>query len=217
MIDHLINKTDTFEIVRDKIAAILLTECANQKARATAAGKDPKDWDFRVFQERSNAWEEFRGGNESPTPIVNILFDSMELDTSAGNTVEWQKYTSIYHMDIYVRGVAKGQQAGDQDAALRSHKALRLVRNILMASRYTYLGLQGTVWGRSIPNIQVFRPDANDDMAQNIIGARIVFRVVFTEVSPQATPVTLEAVGVELIRRENGEVLLALEYPYDGD
>ena len=217
MIGKLIDKYDTFEIVRDKIAAILLLETADQVRMAVNAGKDPEGWDLRVFAERSNAWEEFRDGTESPTPIVNITYDNSEMDGTSGSTVESQKYTATYNLDCFAMGISAGEQVGDQDASLRIHRVVRLVRNILMAGVYTRLDLKGIVWDRRVPSITVFRPDAADDMAQNIIGARLVFRVIFTEQSPQVESVPLEIIGVGLERAETGEVLINLEYQYDGN
>ena len=46
----LIDKLDTFEIVRDEIAAILATEIASQEALA-AGEPDPTLWRLRVFLE----------------------------------------------------------------------------------------------------------------------------------------------------------------------
>lgn len=218
MIGKLIDKYDTFEIVRDKIAAILLTEVADQRRLAADAGKDPNDWDLRIFTERSNVWEQFRDGTEEPaTPIVNITYETSEMDGASGDTVHSQKYTATYHLDCYAMGVNQGTQQGDQDAALRIQAVVRLVRNILMAGTYTRLGLLGIVGDRRVQSMTVFRPDASDEMAQNIIGARIIFRVTFNEESPQVEAVPLEIIGVELHRAETGEILLELEYQYDGN
>ena len=43
-IQALIDKQDSFEIVRDKIGLILASESASQQALATAAAKDPDLW-----------------------------------------------------------------------------------------------------------------------------------------------------------------------------
>ena len=59
----LIDKQDSFEIVRDQIAAILKTEITSQIALATTAGKpNPDDWKLRIFSERANPWEQFLNG-----------------------------------------------------------------------------------------------------------------------------------------------------------
>ena len=77
-IPTLIDKQDTFEIVRDQIATILVTEIVSQQALAVADGKDPDLWKVRIYTERSNAWEQFL---EVPpvdeSPICNIWYDKI--------------------------------------------------------------------------------------------------------------------------------------------
>ena len=51
---------------------------------------------------------------------------------------------------------------------------------------------------------------------QNIIGARLVFRVTFNELSPQVEAVPLELLSIQVKRAENGEILLQTEYEYNG-
>lgn len=219
MIGELIDKIDTFELVRDKIAAIMLTEISNQQRLAIEGGKDPEDWNLRIFSERSNAWEQFQDGTETPgTPIVNITYENSELDASAaGSTVESQKYAATYNIDCYAMGVSTGTQQGDENAALRIHAVVRLVRNILMSGEYTRLGLTGIVGDRRVQSVTVFRPDASDEMAQKIVGARLVFRVTFNEHSPQVNGPALEIIGVQLKRAETGEIFLQMEYAQNGD
>lgn len=215
----LIDRLDAFEIVRDQIAAILVLEVARQQELATAAGKDPELWGLRVFTERSNPSEIFREGDL--TPIVNIWYGGTEFDYQASDTVEHQKGIGTYNIDVYAAGesfeTAEGQECSDEVAARNSHRAIRLVRNILMSNTSVYLGLRGLVWSRRVQSITPYQPDANDDMTQQIIGARVAFRVVFSEVSPQAETVPLELLSVQMKRKETGEIILNLEYEYNVD
>ena len=86
-----------------------------------------------------------------------------------------------------------------------------------MSNTQTYLGLRGLVWSRRVQNVTTFQPDAADDMTQQIVGARVAFRVVFNEQSPQAETVPLELLSVKIKRAETGEILVNLEYDYNGD
>ena len=52
----LIDKQDSFEIVRDQIAGILYENQLAQQALAVTAGKDPALWELRVFTEATNPW-----------------------------------------------------------------------------------------------------------------------------------------------------------------
>ena len=223
MIDKLIDKQDNFEIIRDQIAAILKLNITNQQALASSAGKNPELWDLRVFLERNNPWEEFQDADGPRPPIVNVWFDSSDNDDRASDTVERQKYTGVYNIDIYTCGTsvetAEGHAPGDMDSALTLHRAIRLVRNIIMAGEYTYLGFpRGAnqfVWGgRKVAAINIFQPAADDATTQNIMGARIVFRVPFNETSPQVDPVPLEFLSIQVKRAETGEILLVTEYDY---
>ena len=142
----LIDKQDNFEIIRDQIAAILTTEIASQQALATAAAKDPDEWKLRIFTERSNPWEQYLNNPEAdPSPIVNVWFENDKFDPSGSNIDERQKTEAVYNIDCYGYGVSEdviagGHKPGDREAAFEVQKALRLVRNILMAAEYTYLG-----------------------------------------------------------------------------
>lgn len=219
MITELIDKQDSFEIIRDQIAAILVTEVANQMQLATDGGKDPNDWKLRVFKERSNPWEQLLNEQADRSPIVNVWFDNTNFDPGAGSTVERQKTEGVFNIDCYGYGLSEdepggGHKPGDREAALEVHKAIRLVRNILMAGSYTYLGLRGLVWQRWPQSITVFQPQLDGRQMQQIVGARVAFRVVFNEFSPQVTPETLELLSVTVDKLETGELLVNADYQY---
>lgn len=219
MITELIDKQDSFEIIRDQIAAILVTEVANQMQLATDGGKDPDAWKLRVYKERSNPWEQLLNEQASRSPIVNVWFDNTSFDPGAGSTVERQKTEGVFNIDCYGYGLSEdepggGHKPGDREAALEVHKAIRLVRNILMAGPYTYLGLRGLVWQRWPQSITVFQPQLDGRQMQQIVGARVAFRVVFNEFSPQVTSENLELLSVTVDELETGELLVSADYEY---
>jgi hypothetical protein len=213
----LIDKQDTFEIIRDQIGAILVTEVASQMVLATAAGKDANDWKIRVFSERSNPWDDFN--DNDTTPLVNVSFDNSNFALNKSNISERQASETVYNIDCYGYGVSKnnvagGHLPGDEQAAKNVQKTIRLVRNILMAAEYTYLGLRGTVWQRFPQSITVFQPQLDGRQIPHIVGARIAFSVSFNEFSPQVEPVVLELLSVDVLRAENGELILEADYNY---
>lgn len=224
-IAELIDKVDGFEVVRDQIAAILLVEATEQMRLAAAARKDPKLWRLRVFSERSNPWDEFssapdRNAVEATAPIVNVCFDNCSFDRSASNVVERQRAIGVYHIDCYGYGLSaddggSGHVPGDEDAALEAHRAVRLVRNILMAGAYTYLGMRGVVGRRFPESIQVFQPQIDGRAVQHVVAARITLQVEFNELSPQVQGQPLELVSVSVIRAETGELLLRADFPVE--
>ena len=107
-----------------------------------------------------------------------------------------------------------GHTPGDKAAAYQVQKALRLVRNILMAAQYTFLGLQGLVWQRWPLSVTVFQPQTDNGQIQKVVGARLALQVTFNEFSPQVEPEVLELLRVEVHRKEDGELVLASEYDY---
>lgn len=223
VLQTLIDKQDNFEIIRDQIAAILKLEIVNQQVLAAAALKDPDDWKLRIFSERSNPWEQWVNVDDPATvdksPLINVWFDNSTFDPSASNVSERQKCEAVYNIDCYGYGISEdvpagGHKPGDRDAALKVHKALRLIRNILMASENTYLQLQGLVWTRWPQAITSFQPQMDGRQIQQIVGARLAFRVVFNEHSPQYVAETLEFLSIDVKRTEDGEIVAEADYDY---
>jgi len=215
----LIDKQDTFEIIRDQIAAILALEVTNQKALAVIAAKDPALWDLKIYTERSNPWEQYDSDNPDPTPIVNIWFDTVQFDKSASNLVERQKGTGVFNIDCYAIGVSQtdgaGHKPGDKEAALNVQRAVRLVRNILMAAENMYLQLtRGVAWDRIPQAITIFQPAIDARQIQQIVGARLAFNVSYNEFSPQVVGEILELLSVDVIRTEDGQIVAEADYVY---
>lgn len=219
MIDALIDKQDSFEIIRDQIGAILATEIASQMALATAAGKDPDAWKLRIYSERSNPWEVLLNEQSDKSPVINIWYDNSNFDPRASNAIERQKAEAFYNIDCFGFGLSAddatgGHLAGDKEAALEVQKAIRLIRNILMAGTYTYLGLRGLVWSRWPQSVTVFQPQIDARQMQQIVGARLSLKVVFNEFSPQVPETTLELLSASVNRSEDGELIVAADYDY---
>lgn len=220
MIQTLIDRPDTFEVVRDQIALILATEVENQKALAVAEGKDPAEWDLKIYTERSNAWEAFQDNTaEEQAPIVNVWFDSSSFPRGNGDTVTRQAAAGIFNVDIVAVGKSRpdgsgGQIPGDAEAALNAQRGLRLVRSILMASNYTYLNLRNLVWGRWPSDVKTFQPPTGARSAQNVLGARLALAVEYNEFAPQHVGQELELLSTTINRAEDGQVLLGADYDY---
>lgn len=222
VLENLIDKQDNFEVVRDQIALILVTEVANQIALA-AAKPNPEDWKLRIFTERSDAWEQFLDIEDSTdlSPLVNIWYDTGSFPKDKGDTIERQQHVATYNIDCYGVGVASdvaagGHTPGDKEGALVVQRAVRLVRNILMAALNHRLQLDpaavgiGIRWPQSIVS---FQPQLDSNPIQHIHGARIALEVTFNEFSPQITPETLALVSVGVKRAEDGQIILEADYP----
>lgn len=222
-IDTLIAKTDNFELVRDEIAAILTLESENQQTLALAAGEDERLWKLRVFVERSNPWSEFQDEHEQidAAPVVNVWFDDSTIDLKRSNLVERQGTDGTFNVDVYGYGISEetldyeGELThipGDERAAREAHRAARLVRNILMAGAYTYLGMRGVVGRRWFQSIKSFQLPLDDRAAQRVKGVRLALRVDFNEFSPQVQGQPFELLHVDVKRKETGQLYFAAEY-----
>lgn len=208
MIDHLIDKQDVVEIIRDQVAAILAQETISQTEKAGGSS----EWTFRVFKETTNIWENLPG-----TPVVNVFWQSSEFDLSKSDIVQRQHSTALIYVDCYASGVSydteTGHVAGDQEAARQVQQTVRLVRNILMSANYTYLDLRGYVNRRWIDSITLFQPEDDAQNAYHVLAGRIALRVEFNEFSPQVTPVEIEGIDIEV--EDNGQVIINASYQGD--
>jgi hypothetical protein len=220
-IAELIDKQDNSELVRDQIAAILLAETEQQQVLAPLAGKSAALWKLRIYTERSNPWDEFNDGDQTAvdtSPIVNISLDSVTFDPKSSNSVERQKAVGVYHVDVYGYAVSAaseyGHEPGDEAAAVEVQRAMRLVRNVLMAGHYVYLAMRGTVWRRWPERVQIFQPQMDGRPIQHVIAARLTLNVEFNETSPQVQGQPLDLITWQTKRASDGRVMFETHYDF---
>lgn len=226
LISSLVDRPDTFEIVRDQIAAILLLEQQGQQDLATAAGKDPELWKLRIFTERSNPWSEWPDAedpaeavNFDTSPIVNVSFDNDTFDKARGNPVSQQQADGVFNVDVYGYGIsaddgASGHIPGDQAAALEAARGARLVRSILLSAQYINLGLRGLVANRWVGSRTSIQPAHSDRRpVQHVMAVRLALQVSYLEFAPQWDGVPLELVSIAFKRAETGEIFIAADFP----
>jgi len=214
-ITSLIDKQDTFEIIRDKIAAIIFTESAQQVALATTAGKPrPADWAVRVYTERSFPWDDY-AGNEL---LANVWFSSAVPDPRASGTVQEQTMIGTFNIDVIgfanSRANGAGHISGDEAAARVAARGVKLVRNMIMAGQYTYLDLRPIVGQRMPQQIEAFQPQFNTNAFEQAVGFRLALEVRYSEFSPQFEPDILDELSVTLQRAEDGHIYAVLEYDF---
>ena len=95
----LIDKQDNNEIVRDQIAAILAIEEAKQETLAIDAGKEPNDFGFAVFIEKSKPFEiltdntDGKASGDLKKGLINVLFDNDLFDNKNSD----QYYCCLFH------------------------------------------------------------------------------------------------------------------------
>ena len=224
-ITSLIDKQDNLELVRQAVASILVSEVTSQQALATAGAQDPRLWALRVFEERERPWTSFMEAAQKNTPqedvppIVSVRVGSADVDLAASNPVSAQTYNGQILIDCHGYGVSQGagpgHTPGDKRAADEAMRAARLVRNILMAGKYTYLGMQGIVGRRMVTSIQAYH-DEEPKAGTNIAAVRLVLAVRYGETSPQIVPEVIAGVDIDVTRLSTGEVLAAVSYGATG-
>lgn len=214
LITELIDKQDTNEIVRDQIAAILAIEVVNQRTLAIADGKDPDDYSFSVYIERSKPWE------SSEMPLVNVLFDNDRFDNKNSNQIDRQRATGTFHIDCYAKKTTTDDNEGDELSSKEADRIARLVRNILMANEYAYLALgyrelgvgNNLVTKRYVMRREKFQPDIRNEAYENIIACRLTIEVEYDEFSPQTEMEDFELLINSCQRSDDDKVLFVTEY-----
>lgn len=218
-LDSLIDKKDNFEIVGERISAILALEIASQKQLAEAAGKPMSDWSARVFSERADPWEQFESEQDDKSPIVNVWFDGSDFPLKGSDAVKRQKSESTFNIDCYGFGkssdvLGAGHSLSDKVASLETHRTIRLMRNIIMSSINTYLQMRGLVTRRWVQGITTFQPNSQERAAFHVIAARLPLKVDFYEESPQVEGVPLKYINTQVKRQEDGQMIVLADFDY---
>lgn len=209
-ITTLIDKQDNNEKIRDQIAAIYAIEIANQIELAEAAEKNPDDFSFDVYLERSAPW------TVGKLPLVNILFDNDRFDNKGSTVVDKQKVTGTFYIDCYATKDTDDTTSGDEAASKEVDRVARLARNIIMAGEYTYLCMgaresSNIVIKRSVIKREKFQPDIRTESYENIIACRLILEVEYEEYSPQVVAPDFELLINSCKRGEDGKVLFLTE------
>lgn len=219
-LESLIDKQDTIEIVRDRVALILLQNRDRQMELAEAAGEDPERFRIRVFVERAAPWEEWLEEEGAPcteAPIVNVSVESATYE-QAGSTSSRTRTTGRIRLECFGAGFhaedpAGGQVLGDERAALSTLRAARFCRNVLMAERYQLLGLRGLVGGRRFESLTMLHHEPLVRPVHPIRAAVLQLAVALNEHAPEFVGEPLEEIHVTLQRQDTGEVYLAHTFP----
>jgi hypothetical protein len=203
LIPGLIAEPDVAEIVRDQVAAILSLELQNQYQLAVAAEVPrPLDYKIKVYVENERPYDSVNA--EDLLSFINITIP--KIDIPRGNSrLGDQKEAALFHIHCAACGNTSGTFRDDKSASLRAWRVMRLVRRIVMADVYTYLGMRKTVGQRHIFLMEAGSPPASDKNALAYKVIRASLEVSFVERSIEAPSVTLEGIDYE-VEPETGEV-----------
>lgn len=183
---------DNFEIIRDKIAVILLEELQNQSLLQSNPLLDIS----KVWIERRTPF------NMSELPAINVSIGEYD---NTNKTLRQREKSVKYYIDSYVS--QKHYESNDADE-LSGKGAWKVVRNceyILQHPVYKTLGLQpGPIKHTEVQRVQAGEADTGDSAKCMVLRLEFVVEQFSTE-----TPLTIEEVTgldttVKLYETEKG-------------
>lgn len=220
-ITQLINKQDSFEIIRDQIAAILEIEKENQKV---LAGPSADDYDFKVYIEKFHPWElliDSNGDLIGDTKLANVFFDTTSQNSSqTSQASQTHVYDGIINIDCYgakiTEEISEGtHNAGDELTARESQRVARLARNILAYNEYyPKLALSGIVNNFTIKQLNSLQPNIQDRPSSNIMVTRIMLQINYNEFNFATVPATLGLLTSKCTRAEDGSLYFQTDFDY---
>jgi hypothetical protein len=152
-----------FEIVRDRIGAILYDELANQLAMRYDEWLDVE----RVYLGR------YVNFNESELPAINVGVGRLDLDN---HDVTQADGTGIYWIDCHMGAVSSENIDGGSLAVARMHDLVNVCMGILQHSEYKTLGFAPPfIMYRRVMQL-LFNPPETKDSFSTVVG-RIVMHV----------------------------------------
>jgi len=179
-----------FEQVRDRIAAILVAELANQEALAIAASASPVPYQINVTTEKTDPWsaEQF--------PLINVWYDTGDIDTSASSPANMQQGNHFYNLDCYDQSRSEDDSGnivgGDELSAKLVQQTAGIVWQIIMADLNARLQFPARTGGvpsalvasRIFEQLSTFQPSFGDITDRNVQALRLRLKVRHVEISP---------------------------------
>jgi|SRR6478609_280735 len=158
-----------FEIIRDQIAIILVTELANQYTLTN----DPNLNNIKGQVEAINPED------KTELPVINVSFvrgDFGDLKANDGTN----KGIYRYHIDVYVNAKTTQSAKGDNLSAIALQRIIGVIRTIIDHPIYNTLGFsKGFIWRTKINNIDI-RDEGKNDALNSRMG-RLTMEVQATE------------------------------------
>lgn len=182
--------TQKFETIRDAIGVILATELAKQKTLTTNIL-----FDAPVYVER------FVPFDNTEIPAVNVVYN----DTKFTNQDHLsQTGESTYYIDVVTSANDSTSIRGDKQASINCQKLLGVIRAILSAGEYRFLGLaQGIVQNKTISDITISQPSFNGDSLHTISG-RLTIRIKANETNSDLASIVLTEIFTNFTIDETG-------------
>lgn len=208
VVDELIRTPDNVEIIRDQICGILSLETAHQYELAVDSA-DPvaRDYKIEVYLENDEPWA-LQTEEDNHYPLLNVSLQSVGSANGSTNTNSTNR-RAIFFIDCYATGTFDGTGLSGRMAVIKAWKTARIVRNILEAANYAYLGLRGVVTRRTVTELETGMPNSNN-AAVRVCVVRMKLEVEFNEVSPQVKGVEIAPISLA-IKDDTGLVVVDME------
>ncbi len=190
MITQLLNTNNSFEVVRDAVAAILYNELNEQLALAIAAPDSVYEALLRSFfdqqpdttDELNLFVERFVRFNITELNAINLFWDRSLL--SKGTQISNQESNTKIIIEVIVAHKGTDDIRGDSLASLNLQKMLGVIRSIIMHGNYITLGFaRPFIERRWVNDLNNFRPQENENRVtvDNIISGSVSLNVEFKE------------------------------------
>lgn len=151
-----------FEVVLQRLGVILLEEVTNQETMQALASSS------EVFIERQENYSQAEDVVISVS-CNNINFGSFDTKESQGDTT--------YFIDVYTGGVANVSQSGNDNARLKLHRYVSIIKYVLSSAKYLTLGFpMGFIGGKYLKYIE-FQDSYDSQDASFIRYARLTYGV----------------------------------------
>lgn len=212
-------KKDNFELIRDKVALLLVNESARQQGLAEDEDEDPTPYKLRVFIERTNPFDSYLTSSADMGPVVNVWYDGSEFDKSKSNVSDRQFVTSMITVDCFAyaqsASTTLGHTSGDEFAAREAQAAARMVRNILMHDDNKYLGFgRGIVSRRWVRSVDAFLIPNGSPGVQRVRGVRISLEVDHLETTDLMDENMIEFINLQIRHASDGEIIAEMDFDY---
>jgi len=129
-----------FEIVLNKLGAILFEEITNQVTIQSFTDE------VEVYVERMYPYD------KSEDVLINVSLNSIDFQ---GQTQGGTQGNVTYYVDVYCRGEETNASTGSEASKMKINRYLGIIRYILCSTKYKQLGFTSPLVGRvSVNNLQ---------------------------------------------------------------
>ena len=177
--------TDNFELIRSRIAQILLIELTEQKALNIAAlaieitkpTPDPlliAEYELNISCIPDKVWEErFIRPTPQDYPMLNVVFTNAPLNEAISHSTQIGE--DKFQVEAYTDSDSKEKGNGDVLATFKLHRLLAICRKILMDRNYVKLEfeVENFIGYRKVEDIVIAQPQTGADNAKHSIYGKL--------------------------------------------